>query len=104
MEIMGKRGYRTLLQAACRSVGFCRSPVPRHELVDTALRPAVDEAREQVGKVDLRIDAVQLARLDQRCEVGPAAPALVRGGFIVPGVWERRWKSPTAFTRCVARL
>ena len=54
--------------------------MPRHELVDAALRPAVDEAGQQVGEVDLRIDAVQLARLDQRCEVGPAAPAIIAGG------------------------
>ncbi len=72
-----KRSFQTLLQVACRSAIFCGRPVPRHEFVDTALWPSVDQPGQQVGEVDLRIDAVQLARLDQRCEVGPAAPAVI---------------------------
>jgi hypothetical protein len=36
--------------------------MPRHELVNAALCPAVNQARERAGEVDLRIDAVQLAR------------------------------------------
>jgi hypothetical protein len=40
-------------------------PVPRHQFVDAFLRPAVDEACQQIGKIGLRIDAVELAGLDQ---------------------------------------
>jgi len=54
--------------------------VPRHELVDAALRPAVDQPGQQVGEIDLRVDAVQLARLDQRRQVGPAASAIIARG------------------------
>src|SRR5215211_6798840 len=51
--------------------------MPGHQLVDAALWPAVDETRQQLGEVDLRIDAVQLAGLDQGGQVRPAAPAVV---------------------------
>src|SRR3954471_11754886 len=39
-------------------------PVPRHQLIDALLRPAVDKACQQVGEVGLRIDVIQFARLD----------------------------------------
>jgi hypothetical protein len=45
-------------------------PAPRHELVDAALRPSLDEAGEEVGEMPLRIDAVELGRLDQRGDGG----------------------------------
>src|SRR3712207_8248719 len=35
-------------------------------LVDAAVRPAVDEAGEQIGEVALRVDAVELAGFHQR--------------------------------------
>jgi hypothetical protein len=40
-------------------------PIPRHQLVDALLRPAVDEACQQIREICLRIDAVELAGLDQ---------------------------------------
>jgi hypothetical protein len=40
-------------------------PIPRHQLVNVFLRPAVHEACQQIGKIGLRIDAVELAGLDQ---------------------------------------
>ena len=40
-----------------------RHPVPRHQFVDTFLWPAIHEACQQVGKIDLRIDAIELAGL-----------------------------------------
>ena len=55
-------------------------PIPWHELVDTALGPSVDEAGEEVGEIGVRVDAVELARLDQRCERGPIRAALVAAG------------------------
>ena len=40
-------------------------PVPRHQFVDALLRPAVDEACQQIGEIGLRIDAIEFAGLDQ---------------------------------------
>jgi hypothetical protein len=39
-------------------------PVPRHQLVDALLRPAINEACQQIGEIGLRIDAVEFAGLD----------------------------------------
>ncbi len=41
-------------------------PVPGHKFVDTALRPAVREASDEVGEVGLGIGAVQLAAQSNR--------------------------------------
>src|SRR5579863_3753255 len=60
-----------------RSLYLRGSPVPGHELVDAGLRPAVDESGQQVGEVDLWIDLIQLARLDQRGHACPVRPTLV---------------------------
>src|SRR3954462_245033 len=61
--------------------------MPGHKLVDVRLRPTVDEARQQFGEVGLRVDAVDLAGLDQRGEIGPILPAFVTAGeqAILPG-------------------
>jgi hypothetical protein len=40
-------------------------PVPWHQLVDAFLRPAVDEACQQIREIGLRIDAIEFASLDQ---------------------------------------
>jgi hypothetical protein len=42
-----------------------RLPVPRHQFVDALLRPAVDEACQQIREIGLRIDAIEFAGLDQ---------------------------------------
>jgi hypothetical protein len=47
------------------SGGLLERPVPRHQFVDALLRPTVDEACQQVDKIGLRIDAVELTGLDQ---------------------------------------
>ena len=38
-------------------------PIPRHQLVDAVLPPAVDQAGKQVSEIGLRIDVVQLCCL-----------------------------------------
>jgi hypothetical protein len=53
-------------------------PRPWRELADAAREVAVDETGEHVGEVGVRIDAVQLATLDQRGEDGPVLGTLVR--------------------------
>jgi hypothetical protein len=40
-------------------------PIPWHQLVDAFLRPAVDEACQQIRKIGLRIDLIQFAGLNQ---------------------------------------
>lgn len=42
-----------------------RGPGPRQELIDPVDRMAVGDAREDVSKVGLGVDAVQLCCLDQ---------------------------------------
>src|SRR5215207_10634278 len=54
--------------------------MPGHELVDAALRPAIDEARQHVGEVALRIGAVELAGLHQRRHGRPAGAPVISGG------------------------
>src|SRR6202023_2471329 len=48
---------------------WSRRPVPRHQFVDALLWSAVHEACQQISKINLRIDAVELAGLDQRRQV-----------------------------------
>jgi hypothetical protein len=48
-----------------------RHQVPRHQFIDAFLRPAVHKACQQFGEIDLRIDAVEFARLDQRSQACP---------------------------------
>jgi hypothetical protein len=52
-------------------------PCPRHELVDARCGPEIDELVEDVGDVGLRLDVVELARLDQRRDAGPVFGSLV---------------------------
>jgi hypothetical protein len=40
-------------------------PIPRHELIDALLRPAVDETCQQIREVGLWINAIEFASLDQ---------------------------------------
>jgi hypothetical protein len=41
---------------------------------------AVDDAREYVGEISLRVDAAELARLDQRGDDSPIFSATIRAG------------------------
>jgi len=61
-------------------VGVGGIPRPWRELADAALEVAVDEAGEHLGEVGGRIDAVQLAALDQRGEHGPVLGTFVGAG------------------------
>ena len=60
---------------------------------------AVDETSEHVGEVGVRIDAVQLAALDQRGEDGPVLGTLVRHDVMMPGVWDARSRLATPSIR-----
>ena len=57
-----------------------RSVGPGQQLVDVAVGMAVDDPGEDVGEVGERIDAVQLAGLDQRGDGGPMLGAAVGAG------------------------
>jgi hypothetical protein len=48
--------------------------------VETGVGPEIDETGENVGKVPVRIDAAELAGLDQRSDDGPAFRAVVVAG------------------------
>src|SRR5437764_2469043 len=87
--------------------------MPRHELVDVGLRPAVDEAGQEIGEVALRIHAVELAGFDQGRDGRPVLTTLVAAGeqcvfareghrgCILP-ISSRMLRSITAGTRCTA--
>ena len=59
-------------------------PVPWHEFIDAGQRPAVHEAGQQAGEVVLRLDAVQLAGLDQEGDGRAVCPLVAAGdqGFL----------------------
>ena len=60
---------------------ICASGVgPRQQLVDSAHRPAIDEAGENAGEVELRVDSVELCCFDQRGDDPP-----MHGAAIVTG-------------------
>ena len=50
---------------------------PGKQLVDLAVRMAVDDPGEDVGEVGKRVDVVQLAGFDQRRDSGPMLGATV---------------------------
>jgi hypothetical protein len=66
--LQGQR-FRTLL-----------NPSPRQELVEFLDGPAIDELGEDIGQIGLRVDAVKLGGLDQRCEAGPVDSTVVVAG------------------------
>ncbi len=45
--------------------------MPRQQLIDPALLVAVDDGGERGGQIGLRIDGVELTRLDQRGDGRP---------------------------------
>src|SRR5271156_939796 len=57
--------------------GVSFGPCPWHEFVDARCGPEIDELVEDVGDVGLRLDGVELARLDQRSDAGPVFSPLV---------------------------
>lgn len=64
---------------------------PRHELVDAACGPAIDELRQDICKPSLRIDAVELARLKERRNDRPVfGPPIVAGEEAILAVKSNR--------------
>ena len=53
---------------------------PWQQIVDLAVEMAVDDLGEHVGEIGVRIDAVELAGLDQRGDDRPVFPAAVGAG------------------------
>ena len=53
---------------------------PRHQLVETGGWPEVDQLGENVGQIRLRVDATELAGLDERSDAGPVLRALIMPG------------------------
>ncbi len=68
-----------------KAVSSLGAPGPGHEFVQTRGRPEVDESAEDVDQIGLRLDAAELAGLDQRSDAGPVLRALIRAGAIMPG-------------------
>jgi hypothetical protein len=54
-------------------------------LVERSAAQAQGMSCEHVGKVGLRIDAVELACFDQRGDAGPVFRPLIRAELILPG-------------------
>ena len=60
--------------------GALGGPGPRHELVEARGRPEIDQPGENVSQIHLRVDAAELAGLDQRGDAGPVLRALIMPG------------------------
>src|ERR1700722_1576768 len=59
---------------------MCSGIGPRQELVDAAIRMAVDDLADHIDQVGVRIDAVEFAGLDQRSNDRPVFAAAVGTG------------------------
>src|SRR5215831_5452621 len=75
----GGVGARDGSGGALQVVGRSR-PVPGEELVEAGVWPEIDEAGENVGEIPIRIDAGELAGLDQRSDDGPVFCAVIVAG------------------------
>ena len=62
------------------AVRLRRVVCPRHEFVDLAHGPAVDETAQDVGEIGLGIDGVDFAGLNQRSDDAPMNAAAVMAG------------------------
>lgn len=51
---------------------------PRQQVVDLAVRMAVDDPGEYVGEAAEWLDAIEFAGFDQRCDDGPVFGTAVR--------------------------
>ena len=78
--------------------GVASAPVPWQQLSQPALRHTGD-AGDDIGEIAARLDAGELAGLDQRGDHGPVLGAAVRRGVMMPGVWAARLSSPIRFIR-----
>ena len=55
-------------------------PIPRQQLIESIDRVSIDHALEHVAQVGVGLDAVHLARFDQRAECRPSGTADIRAG------------------------
>ena len=79
---MAKRSTATAaIQDRSSSSGEASSalgdPGPRHQFVQAGGRPEIDQLGEDIGQIGLRLDAAELAGLDQRSDAGPVLRALI---------------------------
>jgi hypothetical protein len=56
-------GHRAVGSGGALQVIACGGPVPGEEFVEAGVWPEIDKAAKNVGKVRIRIDAVELAGL-----------------------------------------
>jgi transposase-like protein len=80
--VVAEGSRTTTIRRACSSssrqaAGAIGRPGPRHELVEARSRPEIDQLGEHVGEIGLRVDASELAGLDQRSDY-------------CASIWERR--------------
>jgi hypothetical protein len=57
--------------------GALLCPDPRHELVETRGWPEINQLCEHVGKIGLRVDAIEFAGLGEGRNAGPALGAMI---------------------------
>ena len=72
---------------------------PGQELVDLAVGVAVDDPRDDIGEIGVRLDAAEFTGLDERGDDSPVLAAAVRRDVMMPGVWAARLSSPIHFIR-----
>src|SRR5262245_17622870 len=53
-------------------------PIPRQQLIESIDRVSIDHPLEYIAQVDVGLDAVHLARFDQRAECRPSGSANIR--------------------------
>lgn len=63
---------------------------PGQQIVDLAVRMAVDDPGEYVGEIAEWLDAIEFAGFDQRGDDGPVFGAGVRRDLMMPGFWAAR--------------
>lgn len=70
-----KPGLQALAGSTWRQAIFVGCSTPRHGIID--VRPAIDEARQHVGEVALRVGVIELAGPSQRRHGRPADSAII---------------------------
>jgi hypothetical protein len=67
---------------------------PGEQIVDGAVEVAVDDPGDDVGEINVRVDAAEFAVLDQRGDDGPVVAAAIRRDVMMPGIWAVKLSSP----------
>src|ERR1700687_5301054 len=73
----GTSAAQDISASSRKAPGVFGGPGPGQEFVQTRSRPKIDQLGEDVGQVGLRLDAAELAGLDQRSDAGPILRALI---------------------------